>query len=162
EFLGAAGLAAIVFATMRYDARMEYPSWAATLPVAGATLFILAGMTQPSIVAARILGTRFFTAIGLVSYGWYLWHWPILSLMRIHRFGEASLLPDLIGGGVIALLLAWGSYRYLEQPIRAWGRRQIEAKNAGPIVARGVGACLGTAAIAGVIGFAGYSTIEAN
>jgi SGNH domain-containing protein len=162
EFLGAAGLAAIVFATMRYDSQMEYPSWAATVPVAGAALFILAGMTQPRIAAARILGTRFFTAIGLVSYGWYLWHWPILSLMRIHRFGEASLWPDLIGGGAIALLLAWTSYFYLEQPIRAWGRRQIEIKKAGAIVAGGVTACLGTAVIAGAIGFGGYATIKTN
>jgi len=162
ELLGLAGLAAIVFATMHYDSRMAYPSWRAIVPVAGASLFILAGLTERRIVAAQVLGLRFFTAIGLVSYGWYLWHWPILSLMRIHRFGEASLLPDLVGGGAVALLLAWLSSRYLEQPIRAWGRRQIGRKKAGPIVAGGVAACLGTALMAGVIGFAGYSRIESN
>ncbi len=161
ELLGIAGLAAIAFAVTHYDAGMAYPSWPATVPVVGATLVILAGLTQPRIATARILGTRLFTAIGLVSYGWYLWHWPILSLMRIERLGDPSLLPDLLGGGVLALLLAWASYRYLEQPIRAWGRRQIEVKKAGRIVAGGFAACLGTALFAGVTGLGGYFSAQA-
>jgi peptidoglycan/LPS O-acetylase OafA/YrhL len=156
ELLGLAGLAAIIFAVTRYDARMAYPSWHATVPVAGATLLILAGLAQPQVTAARLLGTRPITAVGLVSYSWYLWHWPILSLMRIERFGEASLLPDIVGGGALALLLAWGSYRYVEQPIRGWGRRQIENRKAGPIVVGGLVACLSTALLAGVAGFGGY------
>lgn len=160
ELLGLLGLAAIVFAATCFDPRLAYPSWHATVPVAGASLVILAGLAQPQIAAARLLATPLFTAIGLVSYGWYLWHWPLLSLMRIHRLGEASLVPDLLGGGALGLLLACGSYRYVEQPIRAWGRRQIEVMKAGPIVAGGVAACFGTALVAGVIGFGGYFTTQ--
>ena len=162
ELFGWAGLAAILFAATQYDSAMAYPSWRAAMPVGGATLVILAGLAEPRILTARVLGARPFTAIGLVSYGWYLWHWPILSLMRIERLGDSSLIPDMLGGGAVALLLAWTSYRYLEQPIRAWGRRQIEFGKAGPIVAGGVAACLGTALFAGVAGFGGYLAAQSN
>jgi hypothetical protein len=55
--------------------------------------------------------------IGLLSYSWYLWHWPMLSLGRSHALGERNLLRDglLVLG---SLALAWATHRIIEAPIR--------------------------------------------
>ena len=156
EIIGVLALIAIVVAVTAYDSRMAYPSWRAVLPVAGAALAILAGLTQPRIVVARILALRWLTAIGLVSYGWYLWHWPILSFIRVSRLGEASLAIDLLGGGVLGFLLACASYRYVELPVRRWRRSIGEIKRPARIVAAGVAASFAVALLGGLSSAAGY------
>jgi hypothetical protein len=55
--------------------------------------------------------------LGLVSYGLYLWHWPLLTLDRMIRVGAAPLSTRLQLLAA-ALILAIASYRYLETPLR--------------------------------------------
>jgi peptidoglycan/LPS O-acetylase OafA/YrhL len=154
EVIGCAGLAAIVVAIVIFDAKSAYPSYRAVVPVAGAALIILSGLAQPHILIARMLALRWFVGIGLVSYGWYLWHWPILSFIRIARLGEPTLAA-LLGGAALAYLLACLSYRYLEQPIRKW-RSRGGVKRPVHFVAGAVAACFATAALGGLSGLAGY------
>jgi peptidoglycan/LPS O-acetylase OafA/YrhL len=156
ETIGIIALAAIVVAVTAYDSRMAYPSWRAALPVAGAALAILAGLAQPRIVVARVLALRWLTAIGLVSYGWYLWHWPILSFIRVSRLGEASLFIDLLGGGVLGFVLACLTYRYVELPVRRWRKSLGDIKRPGRIVATGIAASLAVALIGGLSSATGY------
>ncbi len=56
--------------------------------------------------------------VGLVSYSWYLWHWPLLALGRSYALSEKSLLRDLLAAA-IAFGLAWLTYRHVEYPVRA-------------------------------------------
>lgn len=156
EVIGAVALLAIVLAVTAYDSKMAYPSWRAVLPVVGAALAILAGLAQPRIVVARILALRWLTAIGLVSYGWYLWHWPILSFIRVSRLGEASLPIDLLGGGLLGFALACASYWAIERPVRRWRRSVGDIKRPARIVAAGAAACLATAMIGGLSSATGY------
>jgi peptidoglycan/LPS O-acetylase OafA/YrhL len=162
EVIGGAGIVCIALSVLMLDARTPYPSWRAILPVAGAALTIWAGFAQPHILVSRFLSARWLVAIGLVSYAWYLWHWPILSFLRILRLGEPSLIPDLLGGGVAAFFLACTSYVFLEQPIRRW--RSARPKSLPPlrIVQAGVVACLGAAALGGISGFVGYRAVSSS
>jgi peptidoglycan/LPS O-acetylase OafA/YrhL len=160
ELIGAIGIAAIVLAIIAYDSRTPFPSWRAMLPVAGAALTILVGIAQPRIVVARILALPPLVAIGLVSYGWYLWHWPILSFIRISRLGEASLLVDVLGTGILAFVLACISYRFVERPVRQWQRTLGESQYSARIIAAGVAACVATALIGGGSGLAGYRATQ--
>jgi peptidoglycan/LPS O-acetylase OafA/YrhL len=156
ELIGAAGLVAVAVAITAYDSRLAYPSWRAVLPVAGGALMILAGLAQPRIAVARLLALRWFAGIGLVSYGWYLWHWPILSFIRISRLDEASLPIDVLGGGLLAFLFACATYVWVERPIRRWRRSPGAIKRPPRIVAAGVAACVATALIGGLTSAAGY------
>ena len=106
ELIGWIGIACLALAITTFDSKMPYPSQNAALPVAGAVLAIVCGAANPRTSVARILSLRWFVAIGLVSYSWYLWHWPILSFIRMARVGESSLLLDSLGGGLLALVLA--------------------------------------------------------
>ncbi len=160
EVLAGIGLAAIVLAITTFDARMPYPSWNAVLPVAGAALVILGGIAQPATTVRRLLARPWFVGIGLVSYGWYLWHWPILSFIRIARLDESSLLIDGLGGGLLGFLLACASYRYLEQPIRRWRRTPGNLRNPRRIVLQFAAACVVVAAVGGASSLGAYSSTK--
>jgi len=66
----------------------------------------------------RVLAIRPLVAIGLISYSLYLWHWPIWVLSHI----EAQLPPAAMEWKFAALgltfLLAYASWRFVEQPFR--------------------------------------------
>jgi peptidoglycan/LPS O-acetylase OafA/YrhL len=156
ELAGVLAIAAMVTAIVSYHERLPYPSGYAVLPVAGATLMITTGLAQPRIIAARMLALPLLVGIGVVSYGWYLWHWPILSFVRILRFGERSLVVDLVAGGLVALVLAILSYRLVERPIQKW-RRSGEVPRPGRVVAFGVAGCLAVMVASGAIAVSGYA-----
>ena len=162
DFVGWAGLGCIFLAIQFFDAGMPYPSWNAALPVAGAAAVILCGLAAPDTGVARLLSLRWLTAVGLVSYGWYLWHWPILSFIRVTRVDENSLLLDSLGGGVAALALACLSYRFVEQPIRRWRKSSPAMKRPDRIVLGGIAACSLMGAIGAVGAFAGFLSTRSH
>jgi peptidoglycan/LPS O-acetylase OafA/YrhL len=93
-----------------------FPAWWALLPVIGATALISAG--PQAWINRSILSRRPLVQLGLISYPLYLWHWPLLSTIRITESGHPSLRLTSI---VLALsfLLAWATYQLVERPIRA-------------------------------------------
>jgi hypothetical protein len=68
-------------------------------------------------VVARLLGTEPAVALGRISYGAYLFHWPIFLLLTKHFTGYdgGRLLALRL---VVTLAAAYGSYVVFEQPIR--------------------------------------------
>lgn len=111
---GLLGLGLIAAAVVFFGKGTPFPGEAALLPVLGAVLLI-AG--QGGWVNRYILSLKPLTAIGLVSYSWYLWHWPLLS------FGSVVTdrpLPLVSGLALITLALALAviTYKYIEQPFR--------------------------------------------
>jgi peptidoglycan/LPS O-acetylase OafA/YrhL len=87
------------------------------------SLVLLAcALAGPNSFVARALSVRPLRAIGSVSYGAYLWHWPVnlvLTAERAQAHGLALYALRLLVTFAIAAL----SYRFLEQPIRRNGLR---------------------------------------
>lgn len=92
---------------------MAFPGWWALMPVFGAALLIMAGPN--SWVARKILSNRILVWFGLISFPLYLWHWPLLTFVRILSGHTRWMMNAAIA---LSILLAWLSYRYLERPIR--------------------------------------------
>ena len=65
----------------------------------------------------RVLGWQPLAALGRISYGLYLYHWPIFLWLNPARTG-LSRWPLLVLRCTIALALAAVSARWLEEPIR--------------------------------------------
>jgi peptidoglycan/LPS O-acetylase OafA/YrhL len=107
--LGWAGLAAILAAAITYDDATAYPGWHAAVPVAGA-LALIAAAGRGGV--GKLLGVRPMQTIGRLSYGWYLWHWPVLTLVPVSSVPLRALLA------VGALGLAWLTHRFVESPTR--------------------------------------------
>ena len=120
-----AGLAAVVVSAVLYDEQTAFPGFAAALPVLGAAAIIAGGCASPRGGAVTLLGTWPFQQIGKYSYGWYLWHWPILMIVP-HALGvEATITLNLVLAAV-SLVLAVASYHLVENLVRnqAWLKRK--------------------------------------
>jgi peptidoglycan/LPS O-acetylase OafA/YrhL len=84
------------------------------LAVAGGFLLI----ASRDRIANRVLSWRPIVFVGLVSYSWYLWHWPMLSFARIASGAEISTLTGL-WIGLVSFCCAVLSYLLVERPFRA-------------------------------------------
>lgn len=116
------GLAAMIAGFFAIDGSRPFPDFWALLPVFGAGAVIWGGVVDGDGWGSRLLATAPMTYLGKLSYGLYLWHWPLLALVRGHYLGEAP--PAAIWGAVAAsIALASLSYHLIETPIRQqkWG-----------------------------------------
>src|SRR5580658_2009853 len=75
------GVFLIVATVFTVDETKKFPGWWALLPVVGTYLMIASG--PHAWINNKLLATRGLVAIGLISYPLYLWHWPLLSFIRI-------------------------------------------------------------------------------
>lgn len=111
------GLSGIGAAAVLFDEDTPFPGHFALLPVVGTVLVIAAGgRTTPSPVS-RLLALRPATWVGDLSYGWYLWHWPLLMLGPA-ALGRTPTLPLALGLSALALLLARVTLHCVENPVR--------------------------------------------
>ena len=134
-----AGAAAIVLAVLFFDADMLYPFYWAAVPVIGATSIIIAGLIEPRNVVGRVLATKPMVWIGLVSYPWYLWHWPLISFVRTMNFGEQSFAEEM-SAAALSFALAVLTYRFVELPVRRL-RKKHKFRPA-TVVALGTASCV--------------------
>jgi peptidoglycan/LPS O-acetylase OafA/YrhL len=115
NFIAALGLILISIALLTIDKNTRFPGYYSFLPVVGASLIIISGPS--SVIGRYILGNRFFTSIGLVSYSLYLWHWPLLSFPRILEGQQLSTEIRLLILG-LSFVLAFTTYHFIEFPVR--------------------------------------------
>lgn len=114
--LQVAAFVAIAGAVFIYDSATPYPGFAALVPAAAAVLLILGGHGSRTGRVSRALGIPPLQWLGRMSYGWYLWHWPLVGLGGV-------LNPQIGVWGklawcVVALVLAWLTYTHVEQRAR--------------------------------------------
>lgn len=70
-------------------------------------------------LVARLLAVRPLVWLGTISYGVYLWHWPIFLALNGERTGWSGL-PLFAARCGATVALAAASWWLLEQPIRRW------------------------------------------
>ncbi|MER7580256.1 acyltransferase family protein [Kitasatospora sp. NPDC097691] len=117
RLLGWLGLAAVAAPVLLYDRSTPFPGSAALLPVLGTAAVLLAGhgaLRAPD--AGRLLAARPLRAAGRLSYAWYLWHWPVLTIAQA-RYG-ALPWTTLAALTAASALPAWLTLRLVEQPLR--------------------------------------------
>lgn len=117
QCLGVLGLLMLLSGMFIYDRGTRFPGFYALLPVLGTVLVIL--FSSPGTLVYRLLSSRAFVGMGLLSYGAYLWHQPLFAFARYHYIfqGEppAFLMALLI---LLCIILAYLSRRYIEEPCR--------------------------------------------
>jgi hypothetical protein len=141
--LALSGLGLIVGSVGFLDTTVAFPGWAATAPVLGSA-FLLAGMTaDEGCQVRRLLASKPLVFVGLLSYSWYLWHWPLLSTYRIYNLGFQSVGAN-VAIVLAALALAWLTYVLVENPIRV--RRPGPFRGVRTTLLMGLGIALATVA----------------
>ena len=91
-----------------------YRGGLALVAVAAAALIAAAMSPGP---LRRVLGVRPLAAVGLISYGLYLWHWPIYLALTPTRTGLDGTRLLLVRMAV-TFVVAFVSYRLVELPVR--------------------------------------------
>lgn len=119
DLLSVLALAALGLSLVFLDSKIAQPGPATVIPIGATALLIASG---PSALANRALSVRSIVWIGLISYPLYLWHWPLISLVRIAESGTPP--GGLIASSVaLSFVLAWLTYRFIESPIRQQSAR---------------------------------------
>ncbi|MEV8225485.1 acyltransferase family protein [Streptomyces sp. NPDC079167] len=145
------GLACVTLAAVRYDDGTPFPGYHALLPVAGTVLVLAGGCAPAPHGAGWLLGRRPLVWLGGLSYGWYLWHWPLLVIApaALGRADGTAGVPLALGLCAAALGLAWLTLRLVENPVRfhrAFRRRPRRALVLGAALTAGAWALSLTAA----------------
>jgi peptidoglycan/LPS O-acetylase OafA/YrhL len=91
-----------------------FPGWWALLPTLGGALLISAG--SKAWFNRKVLSNPVLVWFGCISFPLYLWHWPLLSFLRINQFDPNHLLR--IAVVALSIVLAWATYQLVERPIR--------------------------------------------
>lgn len=122
QFLGVISLIGlfILMATMSEQSTITY-SGGLFLASVLATILILATISSHGLLQ-KLFTWKIFEWVGARSYGIYLWHWPILTLLRI-TLPRASLWEIAILTVTLTVFTSILSYRFLENPLRKIGFR---------------------------------------
>jgi peptidoglycan/LPS O-acetylase OafA/YrhL len=100
-----------------------------------ATSIVILGLLVPGPLRS-LLAWRPLVWIGRISYGLYLYHWPIILLVTDERTGLAAVPLACVQVG-LSIGLAAISFRFLEEPIRTG--RFIRPRRSAPMI--GLMAC---------------------
>ncbi len=114
--IGSIVVLGVAWSTLEGASRELYRGGLVVCAVATA-IIIAAGVHPERRWVARALSWRPLGAVGLVSYGLYLWHWPVYIVLDAERVGLDGW-PLLAVRVAASALIAVASYRWLEQPIR--------------------------------------------
>jgi peptidoglycan/LPS O-acetylase OafA/YrhL len=145
---GAVGAAACLWAihAVTGNSSLLYDGGFAVMALATGAV-IVAVAAQPRSVLARVLSWSPLGYIGRISYGLYLYHWPIfLMLDNAHTglLGWRLLVVRLAATGAVAV----ASYHLVEEPIRQ--RRFLRTWRAAVALPVGVGAVVAALLVATV------------
>lgn len=105
------GITLILISIFTIDSKNSWPNFNALLPVLGAAIFITANNQNSKLTTNSIL-----QFIGKISYSWYLWHWPVIVLMRYYNI-QFNLLNILIGIA-LSVSLSLLSFSLIETPLK--------------------------------------------
>lgn len=90
-----------------------------TAVIVGAVLVLWAGGEgRHESGAARLLSLRPFVFVGLISYSLYLWHWPIIVLLKYYLVRDVDLIEG-VAAFVVMIIAGTLSWRFVERPFRS-------------------------------------------
>lgn len=120
--LSGLGLLMISYSIFVFDETVPFPSVYSLVPVIGTALIILFGSKGTFI--EKLLSTKIMVGVGLISFSAYLWHQPIFAFARIRGLDIDNTVFMLLLT-VTSIILAYISWRYIEQPFRKKGHTVV-------------------------------------
>ena len=116
NIMSVAGIALLAYG-FYFVTNSGFPGWQAIIPCLGAVLLITAG--QQAWLNSKVLSSKPFVWLGLISFPLYLWHWPLLTFPRIINSGPVTY--DIrIMAVIAAIVLAAITFHFVEKPLRKY------------------------------------------
>ena len=109
------GFFLIIISIFYFNDEMRHPSYYTLIPIIGVSVILW--FSNKNEIITKILSSRLFVSVGLISYSLYLWHYPIFSFSRITNFATGDILKKILLL-IIILLLSIITYFFIEKPFR--------------------------------------------
>ena len=121
-FVGALMILVPIFV---FDSSYLYPGWITILPVGGTFLMLFYGDPNQSLTG-RAFAVRPMVYLGKITYGTYLWHWPLIVAVIYYGTHMTDVIRTVIM--IVSFVLGAMSYHFIETPFRA-----VSIKNKGKL-----------------------------
>jgi peptidoglycan/LPS O-acetylase OafA/YrhL len=109
------GLVLIGHSILFFNDEMFHPSFYTLSTIIGVCLIIWFSSKDEMIT--KMLSTKLFVRIGLISYSLYLWHYPIFAFARITDFFYGDTINKIIIA-LVTFIFSIVSYYFIEKPFR--------------------------------------------
>ena len=109
------GLFFIILTIVFFKLHFPHPSLY-SLPAILGVCFII-WFSNSNEIVTRLLSTKLFVQIGLISYSLYLWHYPIFAFASVNDFFQETTISKILLI-LITFFLSVFSYNYIERPFR--------------------------------------------
>ena len=110
------GLFLIGYSILFFNDTMFHPSFYTLSPIIGVCLIIW--FSDKNDFITKMLSSKLFVGIGLISYSLYLWHYPIFSFYRNIFFFNPSSINSKIFVVLLLFVTSFLSYKFIEIPFR--------------------------------------------
>jgi peptidoglycan/LPS O-acetylase OafA/YrhL len=137
EVLGFVGVAFLVVTWVAVDGQTLWLYRGGLFACGLAVAAVIAAVAHPRPgPLAAVLAIRPLRWLGTISYGLYLWHWPVYIVLDAQRLGFGGL-PLFAVRVAVSLAFALVSYHLLEQPVlqRRWSVRTMRLALPATVVA---------------------------
>jgi peptidoglycan/LPS O-acetylase OafA/YrhL len=113
------GAVCIIWSFFAFHDRMQHPAFITLVPIVGTMLLIW--FARPGERVSDLLASAPFRGIGLISYSFYLWHFPVFAFDKIRTAAQPAVAQKF-GLIALSLIFATASYWFVERPFR---RREL-------------------------------------
>ena len=109
------GMILITHSIIFYNDKIFHPSFYTLSPILGVCLIIF--YSQKDEIITKILSSKIFVGVGLISYSMYLWHYPIFAFARIKSDSIPSQY-DKFEWIILTTILSIITYVFIEKFFR--------------------------------------------
>ncbi len=158
--LGAVALAAVIGLAVTTGETTTWVFHGGFALVSVLTAVLIASVSLvPTSPVASLLSLRPVRYVGAISYGLYLWHWPIFVVLTHERTGLSgpALLALRLG---VTLAISALSFKFLEMPIRRGALRGWRGWMAAPLGIGAVAASVALVTAGAAPGISSYASVK--
>lgn len=112
DVLGLCGLILVFYAALSFSVFTNYPGYHALIPSFGTALIIISFSTGT--ITRILFQSRPLVFLGDISYGTYLWHWPLIVFCEVLFPGNSLYIAT---SAILSMVPAFLSYKYVELPM---------------------------------------------
>jgi peptidoglycan/LPS O-acetylase OafA/YrhL len=123
-FATVAGIIMIFLSAILIDESSQFPGIIALIPCVGTVLILISSETN----FTRLFSNKISVYVGELSYSLYLWHWPIMALLRYSNDQYKFTTQEMLGVTLLTAIFAWLSYTYVESYFRTIGNKAFFKK----------------------------------